>query len=110
MGDVGTVLSIALRFIPVTAQEFQRIQLAQRARGARFDTGAALARVRAYAAVLTPLVVSLFRRADRLGDAMAARLYPDGGGNVPARPLTLRERLVLAAGIIVCIALITLAR
>lgn len=110
VGDVGTVLSIALRFIPVTAQEFQRIQLAQRARGARFDTGAALARVRAYAAVLTPLVVSLFRRADRLGDAMAARLYTDGGGNVPARPLTLRERLVLAAGIIVCIALITLAR
>lgn len=41
---------------------------------------------------------------------MAARLYTDGGGNVPARPLTLRERLVLAAGIIVCIALITLAR
>ncbi|MFR3450778.1 MAG: hypothetical protein ACLTSX_03140 [Collinsella sp.] len=36
------------------------------ARGARFDEGGLVERIRIWGSVLTPLVVGLFRRADRL--------------------------------------------
>jgi energy-coupling factor transport system permease protein len=73
--DVATLFSITLRFIPLTAEEVDRLVLAQRARGAVFDTGSPLARMRAWTPVLIPLFVSLFRRADQLADAMDARCY-----------------------------------
>lgn len=105
VGDVGMVVSIALRFIPVVAEEFRRIRTAQRARGAWFDGGGAVARVRAHAAILTPLAVGLFRRADRLAESMAARLY-DGRVSVPPRRLAARDRAALAIGLACCAAVI----
>jgi energy-coupling factor transport system permease protein len=68
-------LTIALRFIPTTVEEADRIVTAQTARGARFDTGGPVARARAYAPVLVPLFFNLFRRADELATAMEARCY-----------------------------------
>ena len=38
-GDVAMMLTIALRFIPTTAEEAEKIIVAQTARGARFDEG-----------------------------------------------------------------------
>lgn len=110
VGDIGTALSIALRFIPVVSEEFLRIQLAQRARGARFDDGPLMARIRTYASVLTPLVVGLFRRSDRLARSMSARCYEEGAVHVPPRPLAPRDKFVLASGIIVCVLLVVFAR
>ena len=52
-----------------------RICRTQTARGAAFDEGSVLRRVRAWASVLTPVVVGLFRRADRVAESMDARLY-----------------------------------
>jgi energy-coupling factor transport system permease protein len=73
--DVAMMLSVALRFIPTTAEEAERIIVAQTARGARFGEGGPVARSRAYIPVLVPLFVSLFRRADDLALAMDARCY-----------------------------------
>ena len=73
--DVALVLSMALRFIPMIAEEYQRIHDAQAARGARFDNGSVGARIKAHAAVLIPLFVGLFRRADSIALAMDARCY-----------------------------------
>ncbi|MEA5076424.1 MAG: energy-coupling factor transporter transmembrane component T [Coriobacteriia bacterium] len=79
-GEIAMMLTIALRFIPTTAQEAERVIIAQSARGARFDEGSLLARVRAYVPVLVPLFVNLFRRAEDLATAMDARCYRGGEG------------------------------
>jgi energy-coupling factor transport system permease protein len=76
--DIAMMLSVALRFIPTTAEEAERVIVAQQARGARFDEGGPIARTRAYLPVLVPLFVSLFRRADVLATAMEARCYRGG--------------------------------
>ncbi len=68
-------MSIALRFIPILMDETERIMNAQKARGADFETGGLIKRVRAIIPILIPLLLSAFRRADDLGDAMDARCY-----------------------------------
>ncbi len=73
--DLATLFSITLRFIPLTAEEVDRLVLAQRARGAVFDKGSPVRRMRAWTPVLIPLFVNLFRRADQLASAMDARCY-----------------------------------
>lgn len=104
VGEVGLMLSLALRFIPIVSEEFFRVQLAQRSRGVDFSHGSIVRRVRAWASVLTPLVVGLFRRADRLGESMTARCYAEGSQAVPvASPLASRDVAVLAAGLGVCV-------
>ncbi len=73
--DIATMFSIALRFIPTTAEEADKIVIAQTARGARFDEGGPIRRARAWIPVLVPLFVNLFRRADNLAVAMESRCY-----------------------------------
>jgi energy-coupling factor transport system permease protein len=90
VGDLAMTLTIALRFIPTTVEEADRIMTAQTARGARFDSGGPLARVRAYAPVLVPLFFNLFRRADELATAMEARCYRGSGGRTQLRESRMR--------------------
>lgn len=80
VGDLAMTLTIALRFIPTTAEEAERIITAQQARGAVFDAGGPIARARAYVPVLVPLFFQLFRRADALATAMEARCYRGSEG------------------------------
>lgn len=105
---LGTVLSLALRFIPLVTEELGRIRLAQSARGARFDEGGIAGRIRAWGSVLTPLMVGLFRRSDRLAESMAARCYDAAGsGRMPApRPLGRIDCALLVGASIVMGALI----
>lgn len=77
--DAATMVSIALRFMPTTAEEAERIVVAQTARGARFESGGPITRARAWMPVLVPLFVRLFRRADDLAIAMEARCYRGEG-------------------------------
>ena len=95
VGGISTMASIALRFVPLTAEEVLRIRSAQRARGVRPDDGGVLRRVAAWGQVLVPLVVSLFRRADELGRAMEDRCYT-GEQTSLAGPLATRDWLALA--------------
>ena len=78
--EVAMMLTIALRFIPTTAQEAEKILVAQTARGARFPKGRPIRRAKAFGPVLVPLFVNLFRRADDLATAMEARCYRGGIG------------------------------
>lgn len=108
--DVGLVLAMALRFIPVVSEEAGRIRLAQRARGVNFDEGSVLRRVRAWAAVLTPLVVGLFRRADRVAESMDARCYGQrSSGKYRRVPLQPADKLVLLGGLVVIAVLTVLS-
>ena len=72
--DAVTVLSIALRFIPLLVAEVERVRDARWARGARFDGGLA-DKLGAWGNVFVAVFVGLFRRADRLAFAMDARCY-----------------------------------
>lgn len=73
--DLATIFSIALRFIPLIAQEAYQIKQAQLARCAQFGTGGLWARISAWFPVMIPLFVGLFRKADSLSAAMDARCY-----------------------------------
>ncbi len=73
--ELALIMSIALRFIPILSDETARIISAQKARGADFESGGLVRRVKAMIPVLIPLLISAFRRADELGDAMDARCY-----------------------------------
>lgn len=79
--DVAMVFSLALRFIPLLAQEADSIRLAQLARGAHFEDRGIWSALKAWGAVFVPLFVNLFRRAERIGQAFDARCY----GAVPQR-------------------------
>lgn len=72
---LALIMSIALRFIPTLIEETNRIINAQKARGADFESGNFIKRVKAIIPILIPLLISAFRRADELGDAMDARCY-----------------------------------
>lgn len=72
---IALIMSIALRFIPTLIDETNRIISAQKARGADFESGNIFKRIKAIVPILIPLLISAFRRADELGDAMDARCY-----------------------------------
>lgn len=73
--ELALVMSIALRYISSLMEETQKIISAQKARGAEFESGSLIKRAKALLPVLIPLLVSSFRRAVELGDAMDARCY-----------------------------------
>ncbi|MDE7084034.1 MAG: energy-coupling factor transporter transmembrane protein EcfT [Clostridia bacterium] len=75
---LALIMSIALRFIPTLMDETNRIISAQKARGANFESGNVFKRVKAIIPVLIPLLISAFRRAEELGDAMDVRCYSSG--------------------------------
>lgn len=104
--DIAMMLSIALRFMPTTAEEAERIVVAQTARGARFDRGGLVSRARAWVPVLVPLFVNLFRRADDLAVAMESRCYR-GQGRTRLREPEMRpsDWLALAGGVTAAVAL-----
>jgi energy-coupling factor transport system permease protein len=100
VGELAMMLTIALRFIPTTAEEAEKVIVAQTARGARFDKGGPIARGAAYVPVLVPLFVGLFRRADDLAMAMESRCYRGGRGRTRLHESIMRatDWLTLAAG------------
>ena len=105
--DIAMVFSVALRFIPVTAEEFERVHAAQWSRGAAFECGTLTQRLRAWQVVFIPLFVGLFRRADSLAKAMDARCYGAPGvrrTSLSARPFRPQSAVVLGIGAAFCIA------
>ena len=106
--DIATALSIALRFIPVTAEELLRVRDAQWSRGASFDEGGAWRRLRAWGNVFIPLFVGLFRRADCLAVSMDARCYGAPGvvrTSLDDRRMSAASWAALAGGLAACLAL-----
>ena len=94
--ELALIMSIALRFIPILTDETGRIMNAQKARGADFETGGLFKRVKAIVPILIPLLISAFRRADELGDAMDARCYSGSKVRTKYKKLAFSWRDVLA--------------
>lgn len=94
--DLAMMMSLALRFIPILLEEANRIIRAQSARGADFEEGNIVVRVRAMASILVPLLVSATRRSYDLALAMEARCYRGGAGRTKMKPLKYHGRDVRA--------------
>ena len=107
--ELSMMMSIALRFIPTLIEETDKIMSAQKARGADFETGSLMQRVKALVPILVPLFIGAFRRADELATAMECRCYQGGEGRTKMKTLHYKRRdfvafgsgAVLVAGIIV---------
>ena len=76
---IGLVIAMALRFIPVLAERADAIREAQAARGG------AVRGLRATATLAVPLLVSVLRMADTVGQALDARGADDVGAGTSRR-------------------------
>ena len=107
--ELSMMMCIAMRFIPTLIEETDKIMSAQKARGADFESGKLLDRVKALVPILVPLFISAFRRADELATAMEFRCYQGGDGRTKMKLLRYKLRdfrtfgigILLLAGIIV---------
>ena len=90
VNEMAMTISIALRFIPTLVEETDKIMKAQSSRGAEYDTGNIFQRAKGYVAVLVPLFVSAFKRAEELAVAMDARCYQGGVGKTKLHPLRMK--------------------
>ena len=89
--ELAMMMCIALRFIPTLIEETEKIISAQKARGADFENGSLMQRVKALIPVLVPLFISAFRRADELATAMECRCYHGGEGRTKMKLLRLKR-------------------
>ncbi|MZP30286.1 energy-coupling factor transporter transmembrane protein EcfT [Heliobacterium undosum] len=90
--EFAMMTSIALRFIPTLIEETEKIMKAQSSRGAEFESGSLVARVKSLVPLMVPLLLSAFRRADELAMAMEARCYRGGEGRTRMRPLAMTRQ------------------
>ena len=95
--ELALIMSIALRFIPTLIDETNRIIAAQKARGADFESGNIIKRIKAVVPILIPLLISAFRRAEELGDAMDARCYSGSKNRTKYKKLTFGWRDLVGA-------------
>ena len=108
--EFALIMSIALRFIPTLLDETDRIMKAQKARGSDFESGNIFKKAKALIPVLIPLLISSFRRADELADAMDARCYAGSKKRTRYKKLKFSYRdligLILTAGLIAGVVLL----
>ena len=90
--EISMMMSIALRFIPILLEETDKIMKAQMARGADFESGNIIQRVKNMVPLLVPLFISAFRRANDLAMAMEARCYHGGDNRTQMKPLRYESR------------------
>ncbi len=111
--DVHTfamMMTIALRFIPILIDEIDRIMSAQKARGADFENGNIIKRVKALFPIFIPLFISAIKRAIELADAMSCRCYTGGAGRTRLRVMRpgWRDAFASVVIILVCVSVILL--
>lgn len=85
--SLAMMMTIALRFIPTLIEETEKIMSAQKARGADLESGGLMSRIKALIPILIPLLISSFRRAAELADAMECRCYHGGEGRTRMKQL-----------------------
>jgi len=108
--EFAMMMTIALRFIPTLVDETEKIINAQKARGADFETGNIVRRAKALVPIMIPLIVSAFRRAEELADAMECRCYHGGDGRTRYKQYSpaLRDFIASAVSLMILAAVILL--
>jgi len=91
VAELGLVMLLAMRFVPLLQQELRNIVDAQKARGVDFSQGPLLDRAGALRAILIPALTGTIKRADLLAVAMSARGFRPGEPRSEYRPLEFRR-------------------
>jgi energy-coupling factor transport system permease protein len=73
--DYALTFNMAMRFVPTLGREAQYIIDAQKSRGLEMEKGNFVTRIKNYIPVLIPLIISSFRRAELVADAMESRAF-----------------------------------
>lgn len=73
--DISFTLSLAIRFIPMVAEEFMEVRKAQVARGAVLDSVSFRRKLQVWGAAFSAVFIGLFRRASNMSAAMDARCF-----------------------------------
>lgn len=108
--DLTIMITIALRFIPISLMEANKILNSQKSRGADINKGGIVNKIRSFIPVILPLLASSFRRAYELSMAMECRCYGLNTNRTHLKRLkmklndifTLIAVLVLMIGVIFC--------
>jgi energy-coupling factor transport system permease protein len=101
--ELSLIGTISLRFVPILAEQLEVIMKAQASRGADLGTGSRLRFIqttRHLLALIVPLFIDAFRRAEDLILAMEARCYMGGKGRTHLIHLKLSRTDYLAMGVI----------
>lgn len=93
--EIAMMMTIALRFIPTLVEETDKILMAQKARGADFESGNIIKRAQNMVPLMVPLFLGSIRRADELSVAMEARCYAGGVGRTRLHPLEIKKSDIL---------------
>lgn len=101
---MAMMMTIALRFIPTLIEETDKIMNAQKARGADSDSGGLISRIKSMLPILIPLLVSSFRRAYELAEAMESRCYNGGEGRQRMKQLKMKaaDYIILLITVLLC--------
>jgi len=93
--EFAMMMTIALRFIPTLLEESDKIIKAQSSRGADFESGNLIKRVKAYVPIIIPLLIGSFMRANELATAMEARCYKGGEGRTRMKVLAFSKNDII---------------
>ncbi len=97
------MISLTLRSIPTLLEETEKIMKAQTSRGADFQESSLKDKIGQIVALLIPVFVISFNRADDLSNAMEARGYIIGSPRTKLDIYTIRLKDILAMSVIVLI-------
>ncbi len=94
--ELAMMMTIALRFIPTLLEETDKIIMAQKSRGADFESGNIMKRAKSLVPILVPLFINSFKRADELATAMECRCYRGGENRTRLKELKYTKKDVFA--------------
>jgi len=108
--DFVLMVQVSLHFLPLLAQEAERIVKSQASRGAEWGTGrgGVLRRVRQTLPILVPLFLVSLQRAENLALAMEARGYQGQAGRTSLITLRFDRRDALALALVVALSVVIL--
>ena len=107
--ELAMMMTIALRFIPTLMEETDKIMKAQQARGADFESGNLMRRIKALIPILMPLFISAFRIASDLAMAMEARCYRGDHGRTRMNAMKIQKRDIAAVALTLFFLAVTVA-
>ncbi|MFH0821684.1 MAG: energy-coupling factor transporter transmembrane component T [Pseudomonadota bacterium] len=110
VGELGLVMLLAMRFIPILQLELRNIMDAQRARGVDFDQGDLSSRLKNLSAIITPCLICAVKRADALASAMRARGYEPGRRRSAYKKLQFRRNDLVAGAVIALVIILPAVR
>lgn len=99
--DFAIIMSLALRFIPGFIEDTDKIIMAQKSRGADFESRNIFKKAKSYVPVLIPLFVSAFQKADQLAEALDSRCYNATKNRTKFKVQKIRKKDIFAILIVI---------